>query len=229
MFALSEVRNQGRAQWSVWLLNLGLSGLFVTILVRSPWKLAFVAVILTALLLYGLELRAIIRSRHRRELDWGVKTFLVAVGLLLPFSALVAVLSWPALPLNQFTGQLENLYGFVGFIGIVSLAIIGMLYKVIPFLVWFGTYSRHIGRVQVPSLAQLYYGRLQVVGLWSFLAGLVVTGAGIVAEHNLIVRAGGGLLALSLVTLGVNITLMVRHFFRPQLKPFPVKPAQGIA
>ena len=229
MFALSEVRNQRRAQWSVRLLNLGLAGLFVSLLLRSPWKLAFVAAMLTGLVLYALELRAIVRARHRRELDWGVKTFLIAVGLLLPFSVLAGVLSWPGLPLNPLTGQLENLYGFISFIGIVSLAIIGMLYKVIPFLVWFGTYSQHIGRAQVPSLAQLYSEKLQVAGLWSFIVGLIATGAGIVAAHNVIVRIGGGLLALSLATLAVNIALMARHFFQPQLKPFPAKAAKGIA
>ena len=36
--------------------------------------------------------------------------------------------SWPGLPLNTFAGQLESLYGFLGFIGVITLAIIGMLY-----------------------------------------------------------------------------------------------------
>ena len=53
--------------------------------------------------------------------------------------------------------------------GVVALAIIGMLYKIIPFLVWFGVYSKHIGRAQVPALADMYSPRLQMIGYWSFL------------------------------------------------------------
>lgn len=223
MFTLSEVQSKRRAVWSVVLLNLGLAGAFITILLRSPWKLAFTLVIIAALAIYGWELRAIVRARNRRVLDWGVKTFLIAITLFAPLSVLAIYLSWPGLPLNVFTGQLENLYGFLGLIGIVTLAIIGMLYKVIPFLVWFGTYSRHIGRAQVPSLAELFSERLQVAGLWFYLSGLVVVGMGIVAEHKGFVCIGGGLIAASLLTLAINIGLMGRHFFQPQLKPFPVR------
>ena len=43
--------------------------------------------------------------------------------------------STAGLPLNPVTGQLENLYGFLGLIGVVVFALAGMLYKIIPFLV----------------------------------------------------------------------------------------------
>ena len=37
-----------------------------------------------------------------------------------------------------------------GWLGVVSFAIIGMFYKIIPFLVWYGSYSRQIGLRKVP-------------------------------------------------------------------------------
>ncbi|HLP77887.1 MAG TPA: hypothetical protein VK327_13320, partial [Candidatus Paceibacterota bacterium] len=212
------------------LLNLGLAGSFVSILLRSPWKLAFALVTITALAIYGWELVAILRARKRRSLDWGIKYFLTATALLLPLSLLAGVLSWPNLPLNPLTGQLENLYGFLGLIGVVSLAIIGMLYKIIPFLVWFGRYSREIGRAQVPALADLYSARLQAIGYWSFLAGLSATGVAIVASNETGVRYGCVLFGLGVLTLLLNVANMLRHFIRPRLKPmaFPAttpKPA----
>ena len=90
-----------------------------------------------ALVVYGWEIAAILRARKRRASDWGVKYFLTAIMLMLPLCILALVLSWPGLPLNTFTGQLENLYGFLGLIGVITFAIMGMLYKIIPFLVWF--------------------------------------------------------------------------------------------
>ena len=149
--------------------------------------------------------------------------FLSAICLLGLESALALVLSWPRLPLNGFTGQLENLYGFLGLLGVVSLAVIGMLYKIVPFLVWFGTYSSKVGFNQVPSLSELYSARLQKAGFGLYACGLAVTGAGIVMAHGLLVRGGTLLLCFSLVTLVLNMVFMLRHFFRPQLKPLPAR------
>src|SRR6185312_1162913 len=130
MFALSEVQSKRRAVLSVILLNVGLIGAFVTILLRSRWKFLFALTLISALAIYGIELTAILRARKRRVLDWGIKYFLTAVALLVPLSALAAVLSWSGLPLTPFTGQLENLYGFLGIVGVITFAIIGMLYKI---------------------------------------------------------------------------------------------------
>ena len=222
MFMLSEIQSPRRAVWSVALLNVGLAGSFVTILLRSPWKLAFALVVMAALVVYGIELAAILRARKRRVMDWGIKYFLTAVGLYAPVSALAIVLAWPTLPLNPFTGQLENLYGFLGLIGVVSFAIMGMLYKIVPFLVWFGRYSRQIGRAQVPALADLYSAKLQAVGYWSYLAGLSVTGTAIMFSSEIFVRYGAALLALSVLTLAINVALMLSHYFRPSLQPLSV-------
>ena len=191
----------------------------MTILLRSPWKLAFALVVILALTLYALELRAILRARKRASLDWGVRYFLTAVGFMFPLSIIAAVLSWPGLPVNAYTMQLENVYGFLGLVGVVSFAIMGMLYKIIPFLVWFGTYSRHIGRAQVPVLAEMYSARLQVIGYWIFLAGLLTTLVAMEFSNPVAVRWGGGLLVASLAVFGFNVAKMLRHFVRPQLKP----------
>jgi len=209
---------------SVILLNVGLIGAFVTILLRSRWKFLFALTLISALAIYGIELTAILRARKRRVLDWGIKYFLTAVALLVPLSALAAVLSWSGLPLTPFTGQLENLYGFLGIVGVISFAIIGMLYKIVPFLVWFGTYSRQVGRAQVPTLADLYSEKLQAIGYFAFLSGLATTGVAIGFANELLVRAGCIVLAASLLTLALNIARMLKHFFRPEIKPLATRP-----
>lgn len=219
MFTLSELQSRRRAAISVTLLNLGLAGSFVTILLRSPLKLAFALLVVAALAVYGRELVAILRARKRPSLDWGIKYFLTGIVLLLPVSVLAVVLSWPGLPLNPFTGQLENLYGFLGLIGVITFAIIGMLYKIIPFLVWFRRYSGEIGRARVPTLPELYSARLQALGYWAFLAGLLTTSVAIVISNETAVRVGCSFLALSLATLILNVARMLTHFFKPMLRP----------
>jgi cbb3-type cytochrome oxidase subunit 1 len=227
MFTLSDIQSRRRAAASVALLNLGLLGSFVTILLRNRFKFAFTLMVVAGLVCYGIEMAAILRARKRRTLDWGLKYFLTAISLLAPLSVLALVLSWPGLPLTALTGQLENVYGVVGLLGVVSFAIIGMFYKIIPFLVWYGSYSRQIGLSKVPSLADLYSPALQAFGYWAYVAGLIATTIAVVLGNALAVRCGCALLALSLGTLALNVLQILSHLIRPRIAPLTLRPALG--
>jgi hypothetical protein len=230
MFALSELQNTLRARWSVALLNGGLAGLFVTILLESPLKLAFALLASAGLGLYGLELCAILGARKRRHLDWGLKYFLTAVSLLGPLAVLGCVLAWPGLPVTQLTTQLENVYGFLGIIGVVAFAILGMLYKILPFLVWYRSYSKHIGRGKVPSLAEMYSARLQATGYWLFVAGLIVVSIATLRASEIGVRWGCAVLATSLGVFALNMGAILAHLIRPEIRPLhPRATASGVA
>ncbi len=81
------------------------------------------------------------------------------------------ILSWPGSADERFhLGQLENAYGFLGLLGFVTLAIIGMLYKIVPFLVWFRWYSGRIGREAVYRRLRKCYSppaeRLGIGSIW---------------------------------------------------------------
>src|SRR5262249_7581184 len=144
-----------RARTSLWLINLGLAGLFPTILLGLPLKLFFGLMILNGVVLYWTELRAIFRARRRRLLDWGLRYFITAQWVLGACCVLALLLNWPGVPMTFHTGQLENLYGFLFLVGVMGFAIPGMLYKIIPFLVWYARYGEYIGRTEVPTLAKL--------------------------------------------------------------------------
>ena len=220
MFTLAELQSENRAFWSVTLINGGLLGTFATILCQSPLKPVFSSLIVAGVALYGVEILAILRARNRRALDWGVKYFLTAIALLIPLSLAALALSWARLPATAVTLQLENVYGLVALLGLVGLAILGMLYKIVPFLVWFHSYSRHIGRAKVPALADMYSTPLQIAGYWSYLAGLAVAAAGTAASSAAGIRWGCGVLAVSLAIFALNLAKILAHFVRPQIAPF---------
>jgi hypothetical protein len=225
MFTLGEVQSAGRAGWSLALLNAGLAGTVVAILLSHPWKILFASVAVAGLAVYGWEIAAILRTRKRRNLDWGLKYFLTALALLLPVSALGILLAWPGLPGTALTTQLENVYGFLGFIGVVSFAILGILYKIVPFLVWYASYSKAIGRNKVPALADLYSPAWQAAGYWLFLTGLGVTTAATAAGHETGVRVGCILLLASVAVFAVNMGRILSHLPWPRLEPLVRKPA----
>lgn len=129
------------------------------------------------------------------------------------------VLSWPGLPVTALTGQLENLYGALGVLGVVTLAILGMLHKILPFLVWYGRYSREVGKHRVPSFGELYSARLQAAAYWLYVAGVAGLSVGIVRANNAGVRAGTVMLVVSVALFACNSVKMLSHLWRPRLEP----------
>jgi len=227
MFALSELQNERRAWWSVWLLNGGLAGLFLALLLRSPWKLGFALVVIAGLAVYAREIIAILKARKRRLLDWGLRYFLTALGVLAPLSALAVILCWPRLPATLLTTQLENVYGFLALMGVVAFTITGFLYKIVPFLVWYHTYGPEVGRSKVPSLGDLYSARLQAVGFWLFQTGLAATSVSTALGHETAVRWSTVILAASLLVFAINMGRILSHFFFPIIEPLVFRKAAG--
>lgn len=219
MFTLSDLQNERRAGAALGLINLGLAGLFVTIALRSAWKLAAALVIVAGLAGYAVEVRAILHARKRRVLDWGLRHFLTALALLGLVTLLGLVLCWPGLPATRLTTQLETVYGWLGLAGVVTLTVLGFLYKIVPFQIWYHRYARHVGRSRVPSLADLYSERLQIAGFGLVLAGLLAAAVGAALGHETVTRGGVLVLLGGLAVFTVNLGLMFRHFWRPRLEP----------
>lgn len=219
MFALSELRSRTRAACSVALVNGGLAASTLAIVAAPRWRLVAATVCVTGFLLFGIELAAIVRARKRRHLDAALKQFLVAVSLLVPCCIIALVLSWPGLPASQLTTQLENVYGVLGIVGVLTMAIVGMLYKIVPFLVWYFSYSRHIGRSKVPSLANLSSTRLQQLGFVLFVPGLAGLCGGALLQSEPVVRWSGVILLSSIAVFLINVGMMLAHLRHPQLQP----------
>jgi hypothetical protein len=224
MFVMGEVQRPRRAWQSLILLNVGTALCFVTVLTQSRFKPLAALVTIAGLGLYGLELRAIVRARRRVVLDWGLRMFLISQALLGVVAGLGLVLSWPGLRLTEFTGRLETAYGFLAVLGVVGLAILGMLYKIVPFLVWFAAYGRQIGRARTPALHDMYASTLQAWGCGLWLAGLAGATTGILLANPVVVGLGIAFLLASLGTFAFNLARILSHLVKPRLQPLPPNP-----
>jgi hypothetical protein len=229
MFTLSEIQGPARTWAAVILLNVGLLGALPAIIFNSRWKFAFALILAAGLLIYGHEILAILKARKRRTLDWGLRYFLTALVMLGPTVALGLALAWPGLPLTPLTGQLENTYGFLALLAIISFAILGMLYKIVPFLVWYARYSKEIGLKKVPSLSDLYSSRVQAWGYWMFMAGLIAMTGAIVAASEAGVRLSGALLSASVLLFAGNMARILSHLLAPRAEALTINASAGPA
>lgn len=217
MFTLGELRSPRRAIASIVLLNVGLPGLVTTILLGHPARLAFGGLIISGLACFGVEMCAVLGVRKRRVLDWGIRQFLVSIGLFAPVCVLAVVLSWPRLPLTTLTAQLETTYGVLALLGVVSFALVGMLHKIIPFLVWYSSYSAQIARGRVPSPSGLYSERLQVASFALLMAGLSGVVLSSAAGLERVSQGSCVVLLLGVGLFAINVGKMLSHWFHPRL------------
>lgn len=222
MFAVSEIQNLRRAGWSIALLNAGVAGVATTILIRSPWKLAFALLSIAGLALFAVEMIAVLRVRKRRTLDWGVRYFLTGIALLAPLSLLAIVLCWPGVPVTRTTVQLENAYAILAVFGALTFALLGMLYRILPFLVWFHRYSGEIGRSRVPLFSEMLLPRLQAIGWWLHLPGVLIAAAAAVLGHPRCATVAALLIAGSVLAFLINALGVASHLVRRRLAESPV-------
>lgn len=111
MFSLSELRNERPAYWEFWLLNVGLVGLYPTLLMESVWATLFAILIAAAVGLFLWNMREVLRTRRRPRLDWGLRHSFSAMITLVPLTILGLWLATGWVSSDEFAARLPRLWG----------------------------------------------------------------------------------------------------------------------
>jgi hypothetical protein len=147
------------------------------------------------------------RDRKRPALDWGLRfvltgsAFLIAagtVGLGLAFD----LLSGPRAALA---------YAVLALGGWVSLTIVGMMLKIIPFLVWYRIYSPLAGRAPVPTLAQLGWPAAEALAYGLLTGGVAALAAALAVGDARLIGAAGVILAAGAVCFAAAVARVLHH------------------
>lgn len=141
----------------------------------------------------------IIKRRNRKTIDVTLRyTFASWAALLLAVLTNAAALTglWRGADRAVLT------VAWLGLGGWVLLMIIGQLYKILPFLVWFHRFGDKVGREKVPMLRDMYSPRLADAGWWLNVPGLLLIAVGLALGNAGLVRAGA---VLGLAGAGVLI------------------------
>jgi len=85
-----------------------------------------------------------------------------------------------------------------------------MLYKIMPFLIWFHRFSLLIGKVPVPLMRDISPDGPAQKQIRLFWAALVFLTVGAIFESGMLVRLGGLFFATSSLLLMLNLVRMVR-------------------
>ncbi len=227
MFALAPDPDEGIPTWQFWIFTVGVAGLYPTVLLGSRLQFLFALLVAAGIALFVHQVLRIARARKKPVLDWGVRTALTALGYLVALVPVGLAFTAGLIPEGEFASRLAFAYGFLGLVGWVTLTIIGMMHKIVPFLVWFHRYSDLVGKEPVPPLHQLYSEAWQRRDFWLLQAGILGTTAGLLAASPWVIRGGLAVLAAAAWIFGLNMVSIYRHLRRRPAATSSAAPAAG--
>jgi hypothetical protein len=185
----------GRALYaSAVLLEIGVLGLFTTLLLRSPWTIVFGVALLAGLAVFMAQV--VWMRRHLAAKPPGVQR--IQFGLLHAASAAVSLLlaatmgiTLLVVPASPWSLQLAAAYGVLGLIGFLAQMVIAMEARLLPMVTWFWAYEASRYKVPPPSPHGMRDRVLQAIvfvvwtvgvpaltlGMWTASARLVSVGA----------------------------------------------------
>lgn len=148
-----------------------------------------------------------VRSRKRPALDWGLRLALTGTAFLAA-GALMGL----ALAFDFISGPRPGLaYAALGLGGWVSLTMIGMMLKIVPFLVWYRAYAPLVGKATVPTLAQLSWPAAERLAYWLLTGGVTLLAGALAAGDAAWIRLAGAALAAGALAFVATLARVLHH------------------
>jgi hypothetical protein len=207
MFGLSHNFSRKPAVAAYVLTNIGLLGTTIEWTFTGPgWLLnIYIAVLAGGLAAFLVQIAAIMKNRLRKTLDAGMKHSAVAFGYCGVATAVGLILAFFEPAGEAVRESVVLAYGIVIIVGFFSTLIIGQMYKIVPFLVWFHTYSDRAGKEPVPMLRDLTSESVAMRQFWLLNAGILTIIGGTVFSQQYVQLAGFALLTLAALLFAYNI------------------------
>jgi len=177
----------------------------VILMLASPLfltaQLEFASYILTiiAILLYFFQLLKMTKSRKKVVHDIWAKSIYVGFG-----SFLASFLLYIVYIISQ-DAEILKVASWIMIVGFFGFLIIGNLYKIVPFLLWFEIYAPLIEEQNVPMLHELLPSKLPTLQFISSTIGLILSSLGLLLREPIIFYAGATFLLFGAIFFALTI------------------------
>lgn len=210
MFTLSHGYKMTFAKISFIFTNLGLLG--VNWIMHYPdtkfYNLIFGSLIFTGIVLYLTQVFIIFKLRIRKRLDIGLK-FSVIAFISMGFVSILNF-SFIFFDYESFT-NLTLVYGILITLGVFGMLIVGQMYKIVPFLVWYHKFSSKVGLENVPMLKEMFNEKIAEYQMYLMIGGIIISSSGLLVQIKLLTLLGFLLLFLSSVIFAFNMYKIYRR------------------
>ncbi len=171
MFSLSHHYSNKSGVVAFVLINTGLLGLSTVMHYENTTILFYVFAVITALGIFFFlhQMYLIFKNRMRKRADIGIlfsKTSYILLGISALFGIAIACTN------ISYQMNVTLIYGYIIIFGFISMIIVGQMYKIMPFLVWYHRYSSKAGREPVPMLKEMFLEKPAYAGYYIMITAL---------------------------------------------------------
>jgi hypothetical protein len=211
MFMLVSEPSPESSRVQLWALAIGVPSL-VGGLIAAPILIDVGTVaVLFAIGSHAIWVLRMARGRRRPRLDWGLRFVLTATVFLVAAAVLGS-----ALAADLASGPRVSLaYATLALGGWISLTIVGMMLKIVPFLVWYRVYSPRAGREPVPTLAQLSCRGAEGMAYVLLTTGSALLAVALLLGHVVWIYSAGVVLSLGALAFAAALAHVLLHL-RPE-------------
>jgi len=207
MFSLSHGFSLKPAKWVFAFINAGL--LILTVEYHFPQRTLLLptgAVLIAAgNLIFLYQVFLIMKSRVRKILDVGLTHTMISFGMMFIATGLGIFLVFEKFLEPGYLEKLVLIYGYIILFGYFSLIIVGQMYKIVPFLVWFHKFSAKVGLEPVPMLKDMFNEKMAKAEFVIMNIALAGTVAAIAFESGVLMFVFTGLMFLSALLFMKNM------------------------
>lgn len=209
MFLLSHNFKLFFAKIALVLVNVGLFGISIIMLYSQISKLYYLFVLMIGLgmLLFLIQVIIIFKNRIRKKFDVGIKFSLaayIALGVITFLGIVISFIDYQ----NIF--NITLIYGYLIIFGYLSMLIVGQMYKIVPFLVWYNKYSSKVGLEKVPMLKEMYNERTAHYGFYLMILSLILVTISLSLQLSQLLLLSFSLMFLSSLMFAGNMIKIFR-------------------
>ncbi len=206
MFSLAHGFDETAVKRAFKLVISSVAVVFVGAVLGFEWLMMLgYALSFAGIFFYMWQIYIIAKLTVRKELDVWAKSIIFAFVTLI-LSIIFSIL--------YFIIDIESvLHAAIWFLllGFVSFFIIGHLYKIVPFLVWFERFAPLVGKEKVPMLHEMYSKEGASMMFWFTSAGVLLGGFGLLFESDILFKAAGSFLFTGAIFLYITMRKMLAY------------------
>ena len=172
MFTLSHGYSLNSGKLAFTMINIGLLGLSIAMYNQNTNYIFYLFSILIAvgIFIFLFQIKLIFSKRLRKKNDVGLKftvTAYIMLAIVTLLGLLISIIDYYSIT------NLTLIYGYLIVFGFVSFIIVGQMYKIVPFLVWYHKYSSKVGLEKVPLLKEMFNDKYAHIGFYLMLTALI--------------------------------------------------------
>ena len=204
MFWLSHSFSWKPIKLALWMISVGVVFVMLSAIFKSV-VLEYLGYLLSlgAFLVYFYQIFLIYKTRVRIEKDIYRDSLLVSYGSL--FVALVLGFVYLVFPNSNLLLSI----GWIVLFGFVAFLIIGHLYKIVPFLVWYQRFSPLVGKQKVPMLVDMVPAFSAKFAFWFNFVGTLSGAVALLLGSSLLLKATASFLVVGSVFAIKDILYMI--------------------